>query len=145
MNIFASDPCPVLSAKYLDNKRRNKMLIESCQILSTALHIHGISAPYKPTHKNHPCVVWAALNKSNFKWVLDHAKELNRLYTEKTDKVHGCDKVLAVLASLVNNMPDGSLTPFANCCANKSLGIDYRNIYNVHIAYQLYLNDRWKK
>lgn len=36
MNIFATNDCPVASAKALPNNLVNKMIVESCQILSTA-------------------------------------------------------------------------------------------------------------
>lgn len=38
MNIFASFPCPKQSAQYLDNKRVIKMILESAQLLFTALY-----------------------------------------------------------------------------------------------------------
>jgi len=36
------------------------------------------------------------------------------------------------------------LSPFANCARNKSLGIDFTTITNVHDAYKNYLCERWK-
>jgi hypothetical protein len=40
-------------------------------------------------------------------------------------------------------IPNGNLTPFANCAANKSIGVSYKHIKDTTLAYQLYLNDRW--
>lgn len=61
------------SAKYLDNKRINKMAVETAQIMSTVIQEFGIEIPdldyykiYKPTHSNHPCVIWAKLNWYNW-------------------------------------------------------------------------------
>lgn len=44
MNIFVTSPCPIESAQYLDNSRVNKMILESCQMLFTALSYHNIKA-----------------------------------------------------------------------------------------------------
>lgn len=46
------------NAKILDNKRLGKQRIEAAQILATlGVAIEKINGePYKPTHKNHPCV-----------------------------------------------------------------------------------------
>src|SRR4029077_5191734 len=45
MNIFATSPDPIRSAQALDDFRLNKMIVESCQILSAALHITGRGTP----------------------------------------------------------------------------------------------------
>ena len=37
MNIFAFDKCPMRSALWLDDIRKNKMILESAQMLSTAV------------------------------------------------------------------------------------------------------------
>ena len=42
MNIFALDPCPVKSAQYLDDKRVIKMILESAQLISTAIRGTGV-------------------------------------------------------------------------------------------------------
>lgn len=51
MNIFATDPCPIKSAQFLDDKRVIKMILESAQMLCTALHQLGYDKeiPYKQT------------------------------------------------------------------------------------------------
>lgn len=37
------------------------------------------------------------------------------------------------------------LTPFANCARNLERGVDYSNVDDVHQAYRLYMNDRWRE
>lgn len=144
MNIFVTSECPIESARNLDNVRRNKMLLETCQLLSTALNAHGVKGPYRSTHMNHPATIWARQNKGNYQWLLDHAQELATLYTIKTGKIHKCSEVLPVLRSLIYVLPDGPRTPFVNCARNKEKGIDYTGHGDVTLAYQLYLNDRWE-
>jgi hypothetical protein len=144
MNIFISNPCPIESARNLDVVRQNKMLLESCQLLSTAVNYHGGKAPYKTTHLNHPSSIWTRTNKANYTWVLNHAIELSRLYTLRTNKIHGCAKVLDQLIDLTHYLPHGDITPFANCARNLSKGVDFTQILDVPLAYQLYLSKRWE-
>ena len=74
MNIFYTNKNPRLSAEYLDDLRLNKMILESCQMLSTTLHCLVENPPenlYKRTHENHPCSKWTRESKENFKWHLE--------------------------------------------------------------------------
>lgn len=41
MNIFATDISPVACAKALNDKRVVKMVLETAQMLSTAVHMHN--------------------------------------------------------------------------------------------------------
>jgi hypothetical protein len=45
------------------------MILESVQMLSTTLHHYGMEGPYKVTHTNHPCTVWARQSAANFHWL----------------------------------------------------------------------------
>ena len=65
MNIFAIEGKGnnidwVKSAQSLDNYRVVKMILESCQMLCTAInHQHGAKVtPYKNAHLNHPSTKW---------------------------------------------------------------------------------------
>lgn len=53
------------------------MVLETAQILCTA---HG--GPYRPTHKNHPCVKWAK-DRKNAAWLLRLGLALAREYTRR--------------------------------------------------------------
>lgn len=60
-DIFVTDHCPRISAQALDNKRVVKMILETAQLLSTAIFINTNMAYdniYKPTHLKHPCTIW---------------------------------------------------------------------------------------
>lgn len=144
MNIFITDLCPKQSARNLDIVRQNKMLIECCQLLSTAVNVHGGNAPYKTSHLNHPVSIWTRATQGNYAWVIAHADELSRLYTLRTGKVHGCVRVLDQLKDMQYYVPEGELTPFVNCAANKDKGVDFKHISDVTLAYQLYLSSRWE-
>lgn len=145
MNIFVTSDCPVECAAFLDDKRVIKMVLETAQILSTALRLHGVddSRLYKATHKNHPCSIWCRETISNFMWTFKHFNALCREFRKRRGKAHKAESLRDCFLSHINAIPEGSLTPFANCAANKSLGLDFRHYENIHMGYQLYLNERW--
>ena len=64
-----------LSAQALDSKRVVKMVLETAQLLSTAIFINSAVTYdnlYKPTHIKHPCTIWAAANIENWDWLFRH-------------------------------------------------------------------------
>ena len=67
MNIFASHPDALKCAQYLDDKRVVKMVLETAQMLSTAIQLDSDydykDLVYKPTYANHPCNVWVRQSK----------------------------------------------------------------------------------
>lgn len=143
MNLFVTSPCAIESARYLDNKRVVKMILEVAQMLSTAVRLREVDAGYKPTHINHPANVWVRTSRQNFEWTVRHGLALSAEYTERYDKVHKSKAVVEDLARYAHLFPDLGQTPFVNCAANSALGISYKTEPNVYIAYQKYLNDRW--
>lgn len=144
MNIFATSKCPVESAKFLDDKRVVKMCLETAQILATAINEHGGEATYKSTHRNHPAVVWARATLQNYLWTFAHYIALCEEYYSRFDKVHKCESYKNEFFNGARCIPLGELTPFVNCAANKSKGVSYKHVEDVHEAYRLYLADRWE-
>jgi hypothetical protein len=76
MNIFATYSNAHDSAFALDDKRAIKMILESAQLMSTAIHLCGGKAPYKATHPNHPVSIWARQTNTNYWWLLEHYQAL---------------------------------------------------------------------
>ncbi len=142
MNIFVTDPDPVLSAFALDDMRVNAMIRESAQLLSTAVHLnspYGVhDRIYLSTHENHPCAKWVRASRANFEWLLHHALSLTDVYTLARDRIHGTTPILVTLADYRQRIPAGDLTPFANCTV-------YPNTANVFLAYRRALLDKWAK
>lgn len=145
MNIFATNIDPIISAQNLDDKRVIKMVLESAQMLCTALHEHNAShlAKYKPTHKNHPSNIWCRESNLNYGWLLMHFKALAQEYTYRTGKNHKSFELFDDLYKGSAYVPTGKLTTIANCAARSDMGICYKHIPDVHEAYRLYLVDRW--
>ena len=80
MNIFYLDKDIERCARYHCDKHVVKMILESAQILCTVLWMHQIEAPYSPTHRHHPCVIWANQSLSNWCWLRELASALNNEY-----------------------------------------------------------------
>lgn len=71
MNIFYLDENPSLAAQYHTDKHVVKMILESAQMLCTAVNVLAGEqvTPYKSTHINHPCSVWVRENYGNFSYL----------------------------------------------------------------------------
>ena len=145
MNIFVTSHCPAESARFLDDKRVIKMVLESAQLLSTAINLNGGNAPYKTTHQNHPCNIWARESRNNYIWLLEHFAALCEEYTARYGKKHKCEQYIMDFENAMIYIPVGEQTPFANCAANNEMGISFKNVEDVTKAYKLYLSDRWSK
>lgn len=78
LNIFYLDSNLKKCAQYHCDSHVVKMILESTQILCTVLHKNGITAPYKPSHINHPCVIWAGESLDNWIWLRDLTYALNK-------------------------------------------------------------------
>mgnify|MGYP001327298768 CR=1 FL=1 len=137
MNIFCSSPDPFESAKFLDNKRVVKMVLETCQLLSTAINLSGGQGPYRSTHMNHPCSIWTRQSKHNYNWLVKHFDALLNEYTRRYGRVHKCRQYLRELYEGVQFIPHGPFTPFPNCTT-------FKQVDNVYEAYRLYLNEKWQ-
>ena len=101
MNIFFLHRDPIVAAVRQHNKHVVKMTLESAQLLCTAHHVLGGSAPYKPTHVNHPCAVWVRSDANHYMWLYRHFAALSDEYTRRYGRVHKswlvCSKPLKAL------------------------------------------------
>ncbi len=143
MNVFASYSCPKESAAFLDRVRRNKMIIESTQILCTALRFHGCKdeSIYKATHSKHPCVIWAG-KRGNYRWLLDHVFALNELYKQESGKDHKSFALYQKCVKYAKYIPIGE-SQFENCTRSARYGLDYTEVYHIHHAYKAYIVGKW--
>ncbi|UCM93089.1 pyrimidine dimer DNA glycosylase/endonuclease V [Candidatus Tisiphia endosymbiont of Melanophora roralis] len=147
MNIFITNICPILSAQALDNKRVLKMIVESAQLLSTAIFCNSqIVYPdiYKPTHLKHPCTIWASSNRNNWFWLSEHLIALCHEYTHRYHKKHKTQQLISNLLKYSSHLiDDNNMTPFVNCTKSDYLQIDFSNHSNTFKAYQQYLTVKW--
>ena len=146
MNIFVTSNCPRISAQALDNKRVVKMVLETAQLLSTAIFINsGITYDniYKPTHIKHPCTVWTALTLGNWDWVFQHFVALCEEYGFRYNKQHASEKILPYLLKHRTDIKNGAITAFANCTRSETMQIDFKHIKDTCEAYKKYLIAKW--
>lgn len=143
MNIFATSACAYESAKALDDKRVIKMILESCQLLNTALvHDYGIehSMGYKPTHVNHPCAIWVRQDVKNYLWLCYHLDALCEEYTARYNKHHTCQQYVKHFFSKKDLLPNKQEPfKFVNCAT------DFKAINDTCLAYQMQLAKKWNE
>jgi hypothetical protein len=113
MNIFVLDQDIELCAQYHCDKHVSKMILESVQIMCTALNKQGIEAPYRPTHSKHPCVLWVEESHDNFLWLGKLAKELNLEYRYRYEKSRDHASIRALNEIQHHQFVSRGLTPFA--------------------------------
>jgi hypothetical protein len=140
MNIFVYSAILNLCAIYHPDKHVVKMILEYCQLLSTAHRVldgtqttelteknrkmkryrladtKADTLLYSATHVNHPCAVWVRESKANYTWLAQLLVELSKEYTYRYSKIHKCNKIGLVdflLKHEPKNIPDREMTPFA--------------------------------
>lgn len=135
MNIFALHDDPTICATYHVDSHVVKMPLETAQLLCTTVfltdNVHKV--PYKPTHANHPCAVWARQSKENYTWLVKLGLALCKEYTYRYNKVHICEEVIRNLPPPYN-LPDIPRTPFVTampieCVVEDNPVESYRNYY----------------
>ena len=135
MNIFYLHNDPNLCAQYHADRHVVKMILEYCQLLSTAHRILDgtqIEAKsktgrnvkrwklnneldeilYSATHVSHPSAVWVRQSAANYVWLQNLLVELCLEYTFRYGKVHKCQSIglTGALHKLPNNIPKGPFT-----------------------------------
>lgn len=136
MNIFYLHSDPKLASLYHCDKHIVKMPLETAQLLCTAHWITGSEAPYKATHKNHPCSLWLLESLDNYMWLTQLGLELCYEYTYRYGRVHACQKVIDWCIANVPNIPKKGMTKPALAmpdeCKVKCAIDSYRNYYIQH-------------
>lgn len=158
MNIFVLDKDPVIAAQMHCNKHVVKMILETAQILSTAVWYGPfIKDPgmekepyislmakfvrekepfiYKPTHRKHPCVLWAGDNSTRFNWLKQLGMALCEEYTYRYGKTHKSESIIKQVFYPAHDacFVDPPLEPFAlampDIYKTKDAVESYRNYY----------------
>lgn len=142
MNIFATSADPLACAEALDDKRLNKMILESAQILCTI-----VGGEYKPTHENHPATLWAKASSSNALWLFAHAIYMCDEYSKRTAKVHACRAVIEETFKRLYSLPD-TRKDQSDDSKEKYFPKDWVNVTGIEDmdtfnAYRTLLNNKW--
>ncbi len=138
MNIFYLDREPRLAAQYHTDKHVIKMILESAQLLCTAVNVKAGKqvSPYKTTHVNHPCSIWARQSLPNATWLYQLMIELDREYYHRYGKHHLSVEKLQdtdILGLMFTYIPVGEFTELPLAMPDEFKVADrvesYRNYY----------------
>lgn len=142
MNIFVLDEDPILAAQMLCDRHVLKMLLETGQMLCAA-HPPEV-APWKRTHYNHPCTVWARSSKKNYEWLAAHGLSICNEYTVRYGRRHKCEDVMLWCSeNIPSSVPDGPMTPFAIAIKDKKYHLS--DVVSSYRAYYLGEKARFAK
>jgi hypothetical protein len=97
MNIFFLHLSVRRCARWHCDRHCVKMILEYAQLLCSAIWLSGGTAPYKLTHKNHPCAIWARHSQGNWLWLKSLALALCDEYTFRYGKVHRTQEIIEQL------------------------------------------------
>ena len=122
-----------------------KMVLETCQLLSTAHHLLGDTTEpilYKKSHVSHPSAKWTRESRDNYLWLAELLECLCAEYTFRYGKTHKSQRIGLVkfLQTPPANIPIGQFTeptpamPDKYKVAGDSIK-SYRNYYNNDKAY----------
>jgi hypothetical protein len=134
MNIFFLDYDPKKCAQYHNDKHVVKMILETAQLLCGVHWVTGNEAPYKLSHKNHPCSIWTRSSLENYLWLCELGLELCIEYEYRYGKKH---KTYDVIMWCILNKPNISDVEFTSpplampdhCKIGNNPIKSYRNYY----------------
>lgn len=126
----------------MDDRRCVKMVLETAQMLATTMSCFGsTSAPYKPTHRNHPCTVWTRTSSSNYARMLTYFEYICLEYSHRFGRTHKCESYYHDFVQFQWDLtaddwdkPYG--TPVPNCTP-------FKNVIDPILAYRLYMLQKW--
>ena len=141
MNIFVLDENPQVAAQMHNDKHVVKMILETAQLLCGVHHMIDPTStpqvPYKLSHKNHPCSIWARDCIENYTWLCDLGIALCDEYRHRYGKRHKSLDVIEWALFHRPNLPtNGDITPFALAmpdeCKVNTVVESYRLYYITH-------------
>ena len=96
-----------MSAIQLCDKHVVKMVLETAQMCSTAMHYWDqakyMDHVYKSAYVNHPMTVWVRDNIHNLASAVIHGLDIGREYTYRYGKDHKSTKVLEEISDVFRN------------------------------------------
>lgn len=133
MNIFFLDKDIRKCAQYHCDKHVVKMILETAQLLCSAHWVVDSEAPYKLSHKNHPCSIWVRESLTNYLYLCELGLELCKEYSYRYGKRHKSQEIIEwCVTNKVNICDKGFTTPpkampdeYKTDCVVES----YRNYY----------------
>jgi hypothetical protein len=167
MNIFVLDNNPRVAAQMMCDKHVVKMIVESCQLMSTAHHVldgQHITRTAKNGRKfgtyehdrpgfrflrctmiNHPCTVWTRSSKQAYYWLWEHTHELLKVYQSRYNKIHTYnDMVQYSLVHTPTKISDCSMPAFAQAMPDQYKNADAVQAYRQYYIHEKSRFAKWK-
>jgi len=119
VNIFILDYDVDQCAKHHCDQHVSKMILESAQLLCTALNKQGFTTPYRSTHTQHPCTIWAGDSYDNFQWLVNLSIALNDEYRWRYNKENDHASIKVIRNIEQYRFPSKGLTPFVQAMPNQ--------------------------
>ena len=135
--------CAIMHA----DKHVVKMILETQQILCS-VHLLTDSKyvpPYKLTHKNHPCNIWARSSTRNYKWLVKLGLELCKEYTYRYGKIHKCQTYIEEMKKNIPPIPRIGFTPPAQAMPDEYKSKDVVESYRAYYYFEKMQLHSWKK
>lgn len=171
MNIFVLDESPIIAAQFQHNRHVVKMILESAQMLSTAVrdsHANAgmasllddmgmdVDSLYKSTHLNHPCSIWVRESQANFAWLTIHLDALIQEYTYRyPGRIHACSNLrhdMAGITARLAGLPHFSgkhyrSAGFYSCDSDGNLCVNPQilEFAATHTPFAICMPDRFKR
>ena len=137
MNIFFLHKDPQWAANALCDKHVPKMLLESAQMLSTAVQANAkerLEDLYKPAYPKHPMTIWVGHTQQNFIWALENAVFISQEYCKRFKKLHKSSKVINNIYDfeLMAHLPEKPFTEPPQCMPDEYTDDDYVTAYRKY-------------
>lgn len=151
MNIFYLDTSPIKSARDMCDKHVIKMILETCQLLSTAHRlIDGDERAdrlglYKKTHENHPSAVWVRQSSRHYLWLYRHLVALCMEYTYRYEKVHASQRLLESLRQVPDGLEDNGFASPPQAMPPEYQGLNAVDAYRRYYKGAKRSFARWRK
>lgn len=163
MNIFALDRDPRIAAEMMCDQHVVKMIIESVQMFSAVIDMN-YNDSYKdasntpPSHslglfgypksvRKHPCTLWVAKSRGNYKWLIKHTRAMCLEYSKRYNRSHKSEGLVMIAEAQMKylDFEQEQKTEFVQAMPDDVKKKDpiqgYRNFYNLY----KFAFARWQK
>lgn len=110
MNIFVLHTDPQMAALYHCDQHVNKMIVESAQMLSVAVHQRpepqfASIRKYvmKQAYENHPCTVWTRQEIAHMEWLCRMATELENQRCGSNSRENAASSVIRIVLETIQD------------------------------------------
>ncbi len=159
VNIFFIDCCPIKSAQQLCDKHVVKMVLETAQMCSTAVHNwHGdwkttdlLDCVYKPAYQNHRMTKWVGDLDCNLVWAVQHGIAIGEEYKYRFEKDHSSTAVLQAIKDHMEKLgwwiilEDNRHSKPPQCMPDEYKCDDYVEAYRNYYRQEFCPRNKWTR